>query len=115
MSLTQDYNKELYHYGVKGMKWGKRKNISLDTLSARKIRKNIKTSTKKKTAEIAKKGAEKTAKVLTNIGAAYVTDQVFNGGRGTAIAKAVIKDIGRLTISAYVYARGGRDIKWYDK
>ena len=27
MSPIETYNKELYHYGVKGMKWGVRKKI----------------------------------------------------------------------------------------
>lgn len=67
-----------------------------------KIKKNI------------KKGAKKTAKVLGNIGAAYISDQVFNDGRGTRIVKSTIKYAGRAVVSSYIKARGGWDIRWYD-
>lgn len=158
MSFTQDYNKELYHFGVKGMKWGVRRYQNKDgsLTEAGKKRANADYTDKQrkqdrafygnnaekrinkkmndgygikgarhyeverkekreKAVATAKKGAKKAAKVLANIGAAYVTDQVFNGGKGTAVAKAVIKDIGRAAVTAYTVARGGYDIRWYDK
>lgn len=62
----------------------------------------------------AKRGAKKTAKVLGNIGAMYITDQVVNGGAGTRVVKSAIKHTGRAVVSAYVKARGGWDISWYD-
>ena len=33
MSITEQYNQELYHYGVKGMKWGVRRKIGRDARS----------------------------------------------------------------------------------
>ena len=69
----------------------------------------------KKAAKIAAKGAAKTTEVLAKVGTAYVTDQVFNGGIGTRIVKETVKAMGMATITAYTMARGGYDIKWYDK
>ena len=34
MSVTEQYNQELYHYGVKGMKWGVRRNIGIKSRAA---------------------------------------------------------------------------------
>jgi hypothetical protein len=61
-----------------------------------------------------KKGVKKTAKILGNIGTMYITDQVVNGGAGTRIVKTAVKQTGRAVVSAYVKARGGWDIRWYD-
>lgn len=61
------------------------------------------------------RGAAKTAGALAKVGQAYVTDQVFFGGMGTDACKLAIKTIGMATITAYTMARGGYDIKWYDK
>lgn len=77
----------------------------------KKVRSEI---TKQKARKAAVKGAEKTLKVLNKTGEMYLTDQIFFDGMGTRATKAAVKNAGRLTISAYAYARGGRDIRWYD-
>lgn len=71
--------------------------------------------TTKNLKKTAAKGAEATAKVLSKVGQAYVTDQIFWGGMGTKIVKETVKAMGMATITAYTMARGGYDIKWYDK
>lgn len=63
----------------------------------------------------AAKGAVAVAGTLAKVGQAYVTDQLFFGGYGTAAAKEAIRGVGMATITAYTMARGGYDIKWYDK
>lgn len=80
--------------------------------SKRQANKKPATKNLKKTAA---KGAEATAKVLSKVGQAYVTDQIFWGGMGTKIVKETVKAMGMGTITAYTMARGGYDIKWYDK
>ena len=34
MTPTEQYNNEIYHYGVKGMKWGVRRNIGVKSRAA---------------------------------------------------------------------------------
>lgn len=168
------HNGELYHYGVKGQKWGRRRyqnpdgsltpagikryakksyakssyesNTSVSGkvydkfTGAHKIIADVKyeqSSTKKnkeaaeqylaekqakknvpmkqKARNAAEKGAQVTANTLAKVGSAYVSDQLFFGGTGTKIAKEAINTAGRATITAYTMARGGYDIKWYDK
>lgn len=74
-----------------------------------------KSPTKKKMAKVAAKGATAVAGGLAKLGTAYVADQVFYGGMGTAACKEAIRGIGMATITAYTMARGGYDIKWFDK
>lgn len=144
-------SEELYHHGVKGMKWGVRKDKKAShnkdysdkqrkqdrafygKSGERRVNKKMnegyglrgarhfeaerkeRNDKRKKTAKkIAKKGAAVTASALGTVGMMYVRDQVFNEGRGTAAAKKAVKTAGRAVVSAYVYARGGRDIHWYD-
>ena len=116
------YNGELYHYGVKGMKWGVRKsqNKNGSLIKADKKRQDkgrADKQRKERSEKIRKtvhKGVEKTAQVMTKVGSAYLTDQLFFGGAGTRAAKAAVKTIGRAAITAVTMARGGYDIKWYD-
>ena len=63
----------------------------------------------------AAKGATAVAGSLAKVGTAYVADQVFYNGMGTAAAKEAIRGVGMATVTAYTMARGGYDIKWYDK
>lgn len=62
----------------------------------------------------AKKGAKKTANVMARVGMMYVADQAFNDGAGTRAVKTTVKYAGRAVVSAYMKARGGWDIRWYD-
>lgn len=78
-------------------------------------KKGKKSPTKKKIAKAAANGAKATAGCLAKVGQAYVTDQLFFGGYGTTAAKEAIRGVGMATITAYTMARGGYDIKWYDK
>lgn len=63
----------------------------------------------------AAKGATAVAGTLAKVGQAYVTDQLFFGGYGTTAVKETIRAVGMASITAYTMARGGYDIKWYDK
>ena len=38
MTSIEQYNQELYHYGVKGMKWGVRRNIGIKSRAAAQYR-----------------------------------------------------------------------------
>ncbi len=69
---------------------------------------------KEKAKKVAIKGAAKTAALLGKVGMMYVQDQVFFGGTGTRAAKATVKYAGRAAVTAFVRARGGYDIHWYD-
>lgn len=108
---------ELQHHGVKGMKWGVRKDrIKTGGKSAGSKPKGEEqgSSVKEKAARVAKKGAKKTAKILAKTGKMYVADQVIFGGTGTELAKSAVKNTGRAAVTAYTMARGGYDIRWYD-
>ena len=138
---------ELYHYGVKGMKWGVRKSTSSVNKSytvkqrkqdrafygkggEKRINKRLneghglrgarhyeaeRKERNEKTKKLVKKSAKAAAQAASNIGLMYMTDQIFYGGAGTRACKQAIRGIGMAVITAYTMARGGHDIKWYDK
>lgn len=91
-------------------KAGKAKNERADDKTTRETKK-AKLTPKEKVA----KGAKAVAGTLAKVGQAYVADQLFFGGMGTTACKEAIRVIGMAGITAYTMARGGYDIKWYDK
>ena len=153
-------NGELYHHGVKGMKWGVRKDRKTyittfqaklnATKAANEARKksiadsrtngpkgvgsfqkaNRKALAVKRQAynesmararthneqlKLTKKGSYKARKALARVGTAFLTDQFMNGGVVTNAVSAATVQAGRAAVTAAVMARGGHDIKWYDK
>lgn len=71
--------------------------------------------TRAKVERVARNGAKAVAGTLAKVGEAYVVDQMFFGGYGTTACKEALRTVGMATITAYTMARGGYDIKWYDK
>lgn len=164
-------NGELYHYGVKGMKWGVRryekkaskarakakeykmysddynpknytvklkdkeraklqansdkyrKMANAENKKARTLEAKAKAAAEKASEPMTKerakkaviKGAKVTAATLKTIGVLAVTDQLATGGLGRKAIGATVKYTGRAVVSAWVYANGGRDIRWYDR
>ena len=125
---------ELQHYGVKGMRWGVRKDRSQGSGAKKQTTSNeaandsgkqrITAKVKNKVKKTAKKAVSKEnvtktvikgAKVTSKILEASILDDVFYGGAGKKIAKETIKQTGRAAVTAYTMARGGYDIRWYDK
>lgn len=99
---------ELYHYGVKGMKWGVRKSQSKSGEPIKPVKKrqdNVHSDLQnkergKKLYNAARKGAKTTSQVMVKLGVAYVADQVLFDGVGTDAVKFAMKEIGRTTITA---------------
>lgn len=138
---------ELLHYGVKGMRWGVRRNRNAVNKSysakqrkqdrafygqggERRINKKLneghglrgarhyeaeRKERGEKFKKKAKRGAKAVAGTLAKVGEAYVVDQMFFGGYGTTACKEALRTVGMATITAVKMARGGYDIKWYDK
>lgn len=157
---------ELYHHGVKGMKWGVRKkkaktayknatnkafakyerdiaevekgykrgqmlsekdqareakiesqyakSVAKAKATYKKEKQNIASEKKAVRSENARSAIKKGSKIATNLLIASTVDDIFYGGAGKKVVKAATVQAGRAAVSAYVYARGGRDIHWYD-
>ena len=105
----------LMHHGVKGMKWGVRKN-SVKNKRRKTQAGDVDTKTKKKTdKERTARAITKGARVASKLMMASAIDDIFYGGAGKKIAKEAVIQTGRAAVTAYTMARGGYDIKWYDK
>ena len=78
---------------------------------AKKADRTVSDKTKQRVAKTVAKGAEVASKLMM----ASAVDDIFYGGAGKKIAKEAVIQTGRAAVTAYTMARGGYDIKWYDK
>ncbi len=118
-------NNELQHHGVKGMRWGVRKDRKPSGTTKPKqkkednhdgkIQKMVDKCKIKVTKEQAKKAALKGAEIVNGVAVVAATDELYFGGVGRKIVKETVKQTGRAAVTAYVMANGGYDIHWYDK
>lgn len=83
-----------------------------DYKTARKVERKA-TNEKLKKASI--KTATKGLEVASKLAMYSALDDVFYGGAGKKIAKETLVQTGRAAVTAFIMARGGYDIKWYDK
>jgi len=59
-----------------------------------------------------KRGFKATRKAVFGLGAAYISDQAFNEGRGTKAVVSVLEGIGRSAVSAYHKSQGATNVRW---
>ena len=123
-------NGELYHAGIKGMRWGVRRFQNSDGTLTEAGKKrygrsrnsdNTDSASKKtkkptpKDKERASKAILKGARIASKLAMASAVDDMFYDGAGKKLAKEAVKQTGRAAVTAYTMARGGYDIRWYDK
>lgn len=116
MTPTEQYNKELYHYGVKGMKWGVRKSRAeieaarlarykkseISAIERRRRRESkwedraVNRRTKKYNAAVEKHGAGSTKAKRAE---ERLVKAKTNAIVGRKIAEAEIKRVGKMTLS----------------
>lgn len=67
-------------------------------------------TTKEKAARAIRKGST----IAANLAVASIADDMLYGGAGKRAVKKAAITTGRAIVSAVVYAKGGRNIRWYD-
>lgn len=102
-----NYNNELRHYGVLGMKWGVRRKRTTDSSS------NSGQSSEKSQRAQARKQTMKNLVIKGSaaIGSArlyFLTDEIFNGGA----QKRALVTAGRFAVTAFLRKRGHTNIRW---
>ena len=65
--------------------------------------------------ETVTKTVVKGANVATKLAVASALDDLYIGGAGKRMVKKTAVQTGRAAVTAYTMARGGYDIRWYDK
>ena len=130
-------NTYILHSGVKGMRWGVRRYQNEDGSLTEAGRKRyggrsinptqekdatpdtverFKTKFKQKVnKETVTKAVVKGANVASKLAVASALDDLYTGGAGKRMVKKTAVQTGRAAVTAYTMARGGYDIRWYDK
>ena len=93
MSFVQDYNKELYHHGVKGMKWGHRKARNTSSAIGNRYR---------------SKAAESQRKADSKQPMSTKKKVAIAAGVGAAVAATALAVYGGKKMSTYIKSEAGR-------
>ena len=99
---------EIYHYGVKGMKWGVRRTpdqLGYKKTAVKPTEKKQSGEPKRSVKEISRKAINKGAELVVMYKTYSLLDDVFYGGKGKQM-------IGRAATAAWLRANGYKKVKF---